>query len=379
MEGPGDGPVEDPVARAVVLKSNVKRTVSVEHSPGLVSPGLGATPAATFVKRFHAPGLSRLRDRRRARGEAKALSTARERGLPVPAVLGVGLEEGRWTLRLEWIDGATQLGELMQHVPCRLRRVDLARRLGDLLARVERVGLRHRDPHAGNVLVDPVGQVWLVDLARARIAGPDPGRFRRMLVRACAGLRQTSTPGFRALVYRSYLRRRLETTEPPTAAEIESEARSQQRLDVTRRVDVWRRTSSATLADTTGGGQRIIRARAAGSGPDPGWTTRRIDGDRQRVAQIWSTLVRATLHALPTARPRTLALAPPWFVELDVPEPGHVTGGVTASPQHAAAFRMLLHDRGLMLEGEQLIDAEGRPYVGPAARLLTIEGPGDDG
>jgi len=294
-------------------------------------------------------------------------------------VLGVGLEEGRWTLRLEWIEGATQLDELMQHAPGHRRRVDLARRLGDLLARVERVGLRHPDPHPGNVLVDASGRVWLVDLARARFAGPDPGQFRRMLIRACAGLRQTSTPGFRALIYRSYLRRRLATTEPPNAAEIESEARSQQRLDVARRVDVWRRTSSATLATTTGAGQRIIRVRAAGSGPDPGWITRRIDGDRHTVAQIWSTLVRATLHALPTARPRTLALVPPWFVEFDVPEPGNETGGVTAGPRHAAAFRMLLRDRGLMLEGEQLIDAEGRPYVGPAARLLALEGPGDNG
>ncbi|MEM1448023.1 MAG: hypothetical protein AAF957_00375 [Planctomycetota bacterium] len=348
-----------------VVKANAKRTVLLHRSAG---------GTATFVKRFHAPGLSGLRDRWRAYTEAEALVAGRSCGLPVPALLGVDLEDGHWTLRTEWIEDATPLDTVLRQRGPTYRRVPLARRLGALVATSERVGIRYPDPHPGNLLVDAEGEVWLVDLARARFGAADPERFRLMLIRACAAMREITSLRFRELVHHAYIQNRAMVTSAPALDDIEAEARTARRRIVARRVEVWRRESSATSVEVDEEGRRVVRVRAAAEAPEEGWRTERIEADRPTVDGVWATAVRATLHGLPTARPRSVSLAPPWVCEVDVP----ATVGTAPDPSSAASLRALLADRGLALEGPTLVDGEGRSHVGVGARLVPLEGDEDD-
>ncbi|MEM9801980.1 MAG: lipopolysaccharide kinase InaA family protein [Planctomycetota bacterium] len=354
-DAPDDGPTLTPI------KSNAKRTVYVESVAG--------APVA-LVKRFHAPGLSRLRDWLRARGEADALEMARSCRLPVPAVLALNHDEGGWSLRLEWIEGAKRLDEVLEagahpHV----RRTDLARRIGALVADCERVGMRHPDPHPGNVLVDADGKLWLIDLARVRFWFADPIRFRRMLVVASARIRESTSERFRALVFRSFLRQHRVATQTPDPHAIEAAARIRQRRDVERRVDVWCRTSSATAVDEDEAGRQTVRVRAAGDEPAAGWRVERIEGDRDAVRAIWSTAVRATLHGIPSARPRRVALQSPCFVELDVP----IDAAPARNTASIARLEELLADRGLVVIGDLFEDESGTAHVGVRALLEPLE------
>ncbi|MEM9380293.1 MAG: hypothetical protein AAGB93_10130, partial [Planctomycetota bacterium] len=103
--------------------------------------------------------------------------------------------------------------------------------------------------------------------------------------------------------------------------------------------------------------------------------TERVEADRPTVDAVWSTAVRATLHGLPTARPRSVSLAAPWVCEVDVP----AATGAAPDPASAASLRALLADRGLALEGPMLVDGSGHCHVGVGARLVPVEGEEDDG
>lgn len=345
-----------------MLKSNAKRTVECELLPD---------GTRSLVKRFHAPGLGRLRDRFRAHAEANALREAARRGLPVPEVRSVGREEtregGRWALRLAWIEGARSLAEVVELRDVPGGRVRLARRIGTLLAAVEASGLRHPDPHAGNVLVDRSGELWLVDLARARFGPPSPARFEAGLVLATARIRDLSDRRLRAVALRAFLRARTGTAPLPSGADLEARARTRQREDVAERVAVWRRESSATTV--TAGSPAVVRRRHLDAAPAPGWRTVDLGCTGEEAAAVWSTLVRAVIHRVPAAVPRAVSLGPPHRVEVDVPDAAasHLT------PQAEEALRALLLDRGLLLQGTPLVDADGNALVGPGNRLAPAE------
>ncbi len=350
------------------LKSNFKRTVRLDRALD------GST---SLSKHFHAPGLGRLRDGWRARSEAAALREAGRRGLPVPAVLGVERNGPSWTLRLQWIPGARALGEETAaltspgaaRAPLR-RRIQapaLARSVGQLLAAVEAAGLRHPDPHAQNVLVDEEGALWLVDLARSRFAPHTAASFRRALIHACARLRDLSTPAFRALIFRAYLRARPSDLVAPDPLEIERKATLRQRRDIRRRVKVWRRNSSMTVVEQSP--SKVVRARRAGDEPAAGWHTERIECSSREAGAIWAHLVRAELHRLPAARPRRLALAPPYFVEFDVPS----AGGPPPAPAALGALAVQLADRGLELVGSPLTAEDGAAIIPPRGHLRFTE------
>lgn len=349
------------------LKTNVKRTVRLDR---------GAGGEVTLSKHFHAPGIGRLRDGIRARSEARALAEAARRGLPVPEVLGLERNGASWTLRLQWIPHARTLDEVTggldvpatQHPPgSRTRAHRLARAIGSLLASIEASGLQHPDPHAQNVLVDGADKLWLVDLARSRFARPSAAGFERTLVLACARFRDLSPRLFRALVFRAYLRARSASFPAPDPASVERRAMEKQREDVARRVRVWRRNSSLTTVAQ--GPPRTVRAVEVGDGPAPGWRTRRVECSRTEADGIWAHLARARMHRLPAARPRRLALSPPYFVEFDVPDREH--GG----PAEGAceALRGALAARGLRLDGAPLEAPDGTALIPPMGRLLPLE------
>ena len=356
---PIESPPSEPEPERRVLKANAKRTVERQVLPD---------GTAHLVKRFHAPGLGRLRDRRRARSEAAALVEARRRGLPVPAVVSVRREAGEWVLRLTWIEGARPLADVVEHGPTPEGRGRLARRVGELLAAAEASGLRHPDPHAGNVLVDRGGALWLVDLARARFAAHDPRRFERSLVLAAARIRDLCDARFRAVIHRSLREARTSSAPLPPAGTIEARSRDLQREDVAGRVRVWRRDSTAT--EVVAGPPRTVRQRGLVAPPPEGWSTVRLDGSPAEAAEVWSTLVRATIHRLPAAVPRAVSLEAPHFVEADVPG----SAGATTSPEAAAALRLQLAERGLTLVGDPLRAPDGAAIIGPSNRLVRLEG-----
>lgn len=376
----------DPPARSSEdLKSNAKRTVRLE---------VGEDGSSTLSKRFHAPGLGRLRDGSRARSEAAALREAALRGLPVPEVIEVERIGASWILRMQWIPDARPLAE----VAAGLARVGsstqgrggkptdenlatergvspsrLARSVGALLADIESSGLRHPDPHPQNVLVDAQGALWLVDLARSRFTRPTAASFERALVLACARFRELSTPAFRGLVFRAYLRARSAPHRAPDPMAIERRAMRRQRRDVARRVKVWQRTSSATVVDE--GEPPVVRVRQAGAQPAPGWRTERLDCSRQEAGAVWAHLVRARMHRLPAARPRRLSKASPYFVEFDVPEDHPDRLQAQAQAQAQEALREQLEARGLVLEGHPLIAPDGSAIIPPLGRLRSLEIP----
>ena len=355
-----------------VLKTNVKRTVRLDR-------GVGGE--VSLSKHFHAPGLGRLRDGRRARSEAGALGEAARRA-SVPEVLGLEYDGVSWILRLQWIPHARTLdavtlgldgagagrsgssGSRPRHAQARR----LAHSIGRLLAKIEASGLQLPDPHAQNALVDQRGQLWLVDLARARFLRPTAARFERTLVRACARFRDLSTLRFRALIYRAFLRARSAPFRAPDPVRIERRAMEKQREDVARRVKVWRRTSSKTAVDE--GPPRTVRALEMGEGPEAGWRTQRVDCSRSEADAIWAHLVRARMHRLPAVRPRRLALAPPFFVEFDTPVPG------AGQPDEPAceALRVALSARGLRLHGTPISAPDGAALIPPQGHLLPMDG-----
>jgi len=355
--------------RSEELKTNVKRTVRLDR-------GVGGE--VTLSKHFHAPGLGRLRDGRRARSEARALGEAARRGLPVPAVRGLERNGASWVLRLQWIPDARTLDEVTRELDPvgrphpggrggRARARHLARAIGHLLAAVETSGLQHPDPHAQNVLVDGGGDLWLVDLARSRFVEPTAAGFERTLVLACARFRDLSTRPFRALAFRAYLRARSATFPAPDPAFVERRAMEKQREDVARRVKVWRRTSSLTAVAE--GRPRTVRALEVGDGPAPGWRTRRIECSRSEADGIWAHLVRARMHRLPAARPRRLALGPPYFVEFDVPD----AEGAEPDAEAREALRVALAARGLRLDVPPIADLDGAALIPPSGHLHPLE------
>lgn len=101
--------------------------------------------------------------RRYAETEAdNALAVAR-RGVPVVEPLACArLADGRQILVLREEPGARSLQDIVLGGALRGGpRHELAKRVGELMARMQNAGIRHRDPHAGNVLVRPDGAVLL--------------------------------------------------------------------------------------------------------------------------------------------------------------------------------------------------------------------------
>jgi len=109
----------------------------------------------------------RLRDwlRPHAETEADNALAVAARGVPVVEPLAwAQLGDGRQILVLREEEGAVSLHELfLRHRPTGRKRHALCRNVGELIARMQNAGIRHRDPHAGNILVRPDFSVLLAD------------------------------------------------------------------------------------------------------------------------------------------------------------------------------------------------------------------------
>jgi tRNA A-37 threonylcarbamoyl transferase component Bud32 len=118
-----------------------------------------------------------------AETEADNAMAVRARGVPVVEPLAYArLADGRQILILKEEEGARDLmslyesGELRGHA-----RHEMAQKVGTLWAKLQNAGIRHRDPHAGNILVLGDGSVMLADAWDLR-----PGDYLRPQERAKA-------------------------------------------------------------------------------------------------------------------------------------------------------------------------------------------------
>lgn len=252
------------------LKTNLNRTVFLERR------GEGGI----VIKRFHSPGaLRRLTDGRRAAREFRMLSELHELGLPVPEPIELRKRDGRWEVLLNWIPGARPVEEFLaeeRRIP--IGAGDLSRALARLLARTWEAGLVHSDLHAGNVLLDEAGELWLIDFQHARLSSRvQVNRRRRELILLAAGTRETCSRRFRARFLIEVLRnlrpdeRDAFGSRHALIKDVEEAARLHHRYRVHRREVRWTRESGACTAYQ--------------AGPVSGWISRAVPVEEHALLQ----------------------------------------------------------------------------------------------
>jgi len=126
---------------------------------------LGSADGPRVVVKEYTPRRLRHWLRAYAEIEADNAIAVRARGLPVVEPMAYArLADGRQILILREEEGARDLMSLYQSGELRgARRHTLARAAGALMARMQNAGIRHRDPHAGNILVLPDDSLVLAD------------------------------------------------------------------------------------------------------------------------------------------------------------------------------------------------------------------------
>jgi 3-deoxy-D-manno-octulosonic acid kinase len=136
--------------------------------------------------------------------EVGASQDARARGVRTPAVVAGAAYDfgGPWAglyradLVTELVTGAASLARLVAERTAPL--TDPLRGSGRLVRALARAGVRHPDLSAGNVLIDALGQAWIVDLDRARTETPTGVREgRAMLARLERSVRKVASAGTR--------------------------------------------------------------------------------------------------------------------------------------------------------------------------------------
>lgn len=116
----------------------------------------------------------------RAAEEAAATEAARQAGARVPEVIAIGRAPARpgyrALLATRLVEGARDAAEALS---ASADRAGLLERMGDAAAALHAAGVAHPDLNLRNVLVDPAGEVWLIDFDRAeRCPGAVPASLR---------------------------------------------------------------------------------------------------------------------------------------------------------------------------------------------------------
>lgn len=143
-------------------------------------------------------------ERTRAFRELRLTATLFEQGLPVPRPVascvnryGLTYEAALITVR---IAGAKALAELLVND---LADNALLQRVGMMIRRFHQAGLDHVDLNARNILIDPNGAPWLIDLDRChlRAAGKWQAANLKRLERSIQKFTESS---IMPVVYRGY-------------------------------------------------------------------------------------------------------------------------------------------------------------------------------
>ncbi|PKH58378.1 MULTISPECIES: 3-deoxy-D-manno-octulosonic acid kinase [unclassified Halomonas] len=159
-----------------------ERGLIVGEAPGRGSSlFLQATPTEQWVLRPYRRGgmaakLSEKRylwtgaERTRAFRELRLTATLFEQGLPVPRPVASGVTRYGLTYEAALITvriaGAKAFAELLVN---NLADEALLKRVGAMIYRFHQAGLDHVDLNARNILIDPSGAPWLIDLDRCRL------------------------------------------------------------------------------------------------------------------------------------------------------------------------------------------------------------------
>lgn len=143
-------------------------------------------------------------ERSRAFRECRLTADLHARGLPVPRPVaarvtrhGLTYEAALITVR---IPGARALAELLVSGEAD---DDLLQRVGAAIRRFHDAGLDHVDLNARNLLVDPQGKVWLIDLDRCRLR-PTGAWQAGNLARLERSLAKFGAPGAMAAIREGY-------------------------------------------------------------------------------------------------------------------------------------------------------------------------------
>jgi tRNA A-37 threonylcarbamoyl transferase component Bud32 len=359
--------------RSIPLKRNPRRTVERRLPDAPSGP-------SQVVKRFHHPGtFARLLDGARAAQELRVLRALEARGVAVPRPIGTRRVDGGTELVTEWIEGAVPLdGVLRGSVQAPAAAPAILRRAAETLARAHAAGLVHEDLHPGNLVAQPGGATWIVDVRGARIGrGFDPTVARRDLVALASAVRERTEPALRARFLVAYARAlpasaaaRLPAL-PELALEVEARARIHRREAVRRARKRWMRLSSAcrTVARPDFEGFASVEAREERLPvvPDDRFLVLR-DRPWRELLRAWYAAARLCEHGIPAARPWALARGPDRSAAFALPA-GARAGDRTASAAERAELARALADRGLALApqaaGLVRADARGAAWIAP--------------
>ena len=317
-------------------------------------------PAAGVVrKRFHHPSrLLALFDQSRARSELELLSALARRGLRVPRPLGIVSEGGAWELRMECVPDARPLSDYLRGARDGLAPpggwARFVARAAALLAELLAAGVVHPDPHPGNVLVDPEGAPWAVDLHGARRRTLRPSEREESLVRAAAAAREELPASLRARFLVAFLAVAEQGFDVPLetlARRIEDAARERRRRIVAQGLGRWTRPSSRCALARLDGRDVLHRPdasleelRRALATPARGALLLEERSPRALVAR-WLGAARLAEHGVPAARPVALQRGRGGRALLSLPADAELA----PRPPAASLGRLLgvLHDRGL--------------------------------
>jgi len=326
----------------------------------------GGRPAA--VKSWEAGGPWRsLRARLSARREYELLGRMHSIGLPVPEPLALRARAGRPELVSAWIEGL----DLRQRLHAGADPA-LALRLGQALARMHALGLRHADLHAGNVLVDGRGEPWLVDAGGARLGGALSRAERRAaLVLVCADLREHTSRSWRARAWRAYLEASGASAAADEARTIEALAQERRRAVIARAERRWLRESGACVRRLGSQGPVLASRDLQLAG---GEVLELRPASQARARRLWLAAVRLCDHGLPCARPLLWFQGGQPLLHFLLPrfcEPATLD-------EVLAEIAPQLVDRGLeLLPGSELRawrDAAGKPWISGPEALRELGG-----
>jgi hypothetical protein len=249
---------------------------------------------------------------------------------------------------------------------------DLVRGAARTLARAHVAGLAHRDLHPGNLVAQPDGRTWIVDLRGARIGrGFDAGTARRDLVGLASAVRERVSKSLRARFLLEYARALPSEHRAKLADfshEIESAARIHRREAVRRARKRWTRLSSVCrpIAD----GFANVEASDLAIRDDM-FVLR--DRSWRKLLGAWYVAARLHEHGIRCARPWVLSRSPERFAAFALPSGACLDDPVT----QPRTVDVLFQDRGLALEGGSVrVDRGGHEWIGPSTstRLVDVDG-----
>ncbi len=308
-----------------------------------------------IAKRFHGSDpWQPWRDRQRAQREAKALRRWAGLGLPVPAPVHVRRQAGYWEVLMPEVLGARTLEQFLEeafespaHTPRKTLRE--ARAVGRLLARMDdpaHKGIAQGDLHAGNVLLDPEGQPWLIDPTPAPWFSSRRKPNAERWVRLCAGVREISSALWRAALAAGY-----QSAQGPVP--LPSDAQGREDIEIEARNWRWREARSRDV--------RWLRESGAVVPSSLGWITRRPKTDshtvesrtfptESEVVAAWLRLGRMQEMHLPALRPRELVLQETARLDLALPIGATPLQSLDDAKAAGTLFGKL-QDRGMLIQG----------------------------